>query len=488
MNQKHLFSSFVLVFVFVLAFLGHQQTASASEVKLTKQLNTNSNNNDLEWDHWHRSGKDVPFTTTNGDIVTEGFGLEAYYSDTYRTFASFYIGDYSYTTLDTTISLESDYTLGDLGETEVAIYADSQKIYTKHFTNKTKAQHIQVGIPANTKELDFYILQKKGTKGAHSIIFADPKLTNTLPKTPKSNVAALFDLSPSEVSYSSDIQTKLWSNDLTFENTKGTYIARAVAISPYYSDTKRSYAVYNISDFNYTTLETNISLDNAYRIGDLGETQVEIYADNQRIYTKKFTNKTGIQKLNVSIPKGTVNLKFFVLQHPGAQGHHRVILENPLLTNKNSSVKKTKTVSLRDIGIAESTSSSVYFGSWNGKNTFQLKNGQMVGRAYGFEPYYKDTNLVSAKFYVGDYSYKKFKTTFSVDKYFSTGSRGSATVQVYAGSKKIYAKKYTNSTKVQNVSIKLPKKTKYLTVKVIYKRGSNYATLPIIMDNPLLAN
>ena len=479
---KRFYSSVILSLLFIVALFAYQDKAYAATVNLTEDLETGHSSYDMNWGEWDRPN--IPFTLTNGEVSSNGFGIDPYYSSTTYSYADFFVGDYNNTTLDTTISLEKEYSKGDYGESEVIIYADHKKIYTKHFTNKTDVQHIKVGIPEDTQNLTFYVLNSKGSKGTHGLLFIDPKLTDELPSTPKDNSVALWNLdSFDESDY--DLHYKNW-DDTPFENVTGAFIARTIGLQAYYSSTTRMFVEYNIGDYSYTTLETKISLDQLYKIGDLGTSQVEIYADSQKIYTKKFTNKTGIQNVKVAIPKGTKYLSFYVLQKGGNQGKHRILIENPILTNAKPTVKKKKQQDLWSLGTSETTDYSVYKNKWD-SSAFEMNNGQMIARGYGFYPYYSSYNSVLAKFYIGDFSYKKFQTTFSIDKSEKSGSRGSTTVQVYAGTKQIYSKKFTNTTKIQKVNLTIPKKTKKLTVKTIHKRGKN-GTHAIVMDNPVLIN
>ena len=204
-----------------------------------------------------------------------------------------------------------------------------------------------------------------------------------------------------------------WSSSSSFVNTDGEHVTNGVGFSPYTSGTVRMTAQYSIQDYTYTTFKSKVSLDSKWITGDLGETQFVVYADNEKLYSKTFTNQTPAEELNLPIPSGTKNLTLYVLQKKGAQGNHRAFFGNPRLTNDLPASPSIDSTSLSDIGISEYLRYSVYTNSW-GSSVFQADSGELVARGYGFEPYTSGIVRINASFYIADYSYTTLETTVSL--------------------------------------------------------------------------
>jgi hypothetical protein len=453
-------------------------------LKLTRDFLSSSSDDGLYWDEWYDSES---FEDSNGKVIDEGFGFEPYHNDTSRMYAEFNIQDYNYTTLETTISLENKWRIGDLGKTEFVIYADNQKIFSKTFTNKTPAQQLKLPIPKGTAKLTFYVLMEKGKQGNHGAIFGYPRLTNSLPASPSVNKLSLVrDIGAAETS-NEGVFYQDWGYRGPFELTDGSLVPVAVAFEPYYSSTKRMYASFKVDDYNYSTLETQISLENGWRTGDLGKTEAIIYADNVKLYSKTFTNTTPIQNVKLSIPKGTKYITIYAVQEPGSQGNHGLIFVDPVLTNERSFLPVDRSLALADIGVSENSYDGVYYGKW-GESAFQMAEGNLVARGYGLSPYYNSTNETYATFYVGDYQYPTLETKISLDNKWRAGDRGNSVVYIYADDKLIYNKTFDNKTTTQNVITSIPSKTKYIKFRVRHLRGKSGLTHGVIFENPLLTN
>jgi hypothetical protein len=462
--------------------------ADENVLKLTSDLLSSSTDKDLYWDEWSDSES---FEDSNGMVIDEGFGFEPYYSDTSRMYAKFDIKDYNYTTLETTISLENKWRTGDLGKTEFVIYADNQKIFSKTFTNKTPPQQLKLPIPSGTSKLTFYVLMEKGSQGNHGAIFGYPRLTNALPPSPSVDKLSLVrNIGASETSDSREVYFWDWGNRGPFALTDGSLVSTAVAFEPYYNDTTRMYASFKVEDYinDYSTLETQISLENGWRTGDRGKTEAIIYADNVKLYSKTFTNTTPVQNVKLSLPKGTKYITFFAVQEHGSQGNHGLIFVDPVLTNERSFLPIDRSLALANIGTSEASDSrDVYYGKWN-SFAFQMAEGNLVARGYGLDPYYNSTNETYATFYVGDYRYPTLETKISLDNKWRTGDRGKSVVYIYADNKLIYNKTFDNKTPTQNVVAAIPSKTKYITFRVRHLRGKSGLTHSVIFENPLLTN
>lgn len=275
-------------------------------------------------------------------------------------------------------------------------------------------------------------------------------------------------------------------NGMSFEDTAGVMVSNGIGFEPYYNDTRWMYADFTIEGLSFTTLETTISLENAWSKGARGVTGVEIYADDKvKLYSKNFENSTTAQSVELAIPAGTKYLSFYVIVEPGSQGNHGIIFENPRLTNKLPQKEKSDTVSLASIG-RTGDSKDVYFGSWNG-GKMVLSNGQIVTRAYGFEPYYNDTVRTGTSFFIGDYNHSTLETTISINKDWALGDNGKSEAVIYADNVKLYTKTFTNSTEQKTVKLRIPKGTKYLHLYGLFEKGSQ-GNHGIIFDNPVLSN
>jgi hypothetical protein len=483
-----LFFAFLFSITYFIPSFTENAYAAGNMLKLTRDFLSSSSDDGLYWDEWYDSES---FEDSNGKVIDEGFGFEPYYSDTSRMYAEFNIQDYNYTTLETTISLENKWRIGDLGKTEFVIYADNQKIFSKTFTNKTPAQQLKLPIPKGTAKLTFYVLMEKGKQGNHGAIFGYPRLTNSLPVSPSVNKLSLVrGIGAAEISDYYDVYYQDWGFHGPFELTDGSLVPTAVAFEPYNSWAKRMYASFKVEDYtdDYSTLETQISLENGWRTGERGKTEAIIYADNVKLYSKTFTNTTPIQNVKLSIPKGTKYITFYAVQEPGSQGNHGLIFVDPVLTNERSFLPVDNSLALEDIGVAKmSDDDDVFYGKW-WESAFQMAEGNLVARGYGLSPYYNFSNETYATFYVGDYQYPTLETKISLDNKWRTGDRGKSVVYIYADDKLIYNKTFDNKTPTQNVIAAIPSKTTYITFKVKHLRGKSGLAHRVIIENPLLTN
>lgn len=474
------------VLVMIVALSGQSLPAKAdgNEVALTSQyVSSYSNNNDVYYDRWNSKNL---FEDTDGNIVERGIGFSPYYSSTYRMYTTFNVTDFNYSTLETKISLENGWRTGDKGTTAFIIYADNKKLYTKSFNNLTPAQDLKLQLPAGTRSITFYVVQEKGSQGGHGAIFGNPKLTNSLQPLPKSDNMALGDIGPSGYSDDDDWRFGGWSNG-AFRMADDTIVARGYGFHPYYSSTYKMFMTFTISDYTYTTLETNVSLEKGWAKGDRGKSQVVVYANNKLLYSKTFTNQTPVQSLKLPIPKGTVSLTLAVVQAKGSQGNHGVIFENPLLTNALPASSAVDSVALSDIGLASySDDDDVHLNGW-GSSPFEKSDGTLVARGYGLDAYYSFTTDMYSSVYVGDYNYNALETNVSIDNKWRTGDFGKTTVMIYADGKVIYKREFTNGTPAQHVLARIPAGTKYVKFRVVQNKGSK-GSHGVIFENPVLLN
>ncbi|QHW33869.1 hypothetical protein GZH47_25775 [Paenibacillus rhizovicinus] len=133
-----------------------------------------SDDDDVHYGGWGSS----PFEKSDGTLVARGYGLDAYYSSTTDMYGNFFIGDYNYNALETNVSIDNKWRTGDFGKSIIVIYADGKTIYKREFSNATPVQHVLARIPSGTKYLKMRVVQSRGSKGSHAVIFENPVLLN----------------------------------------------------------------------------------------------------------------------------------------------------------------------------------------------------------------------------------------------------------------------------------------------------------------------
>lgn len=344
-----------------------QKKAASDVVSLYQDLSPTqlSNKNDFAEGQWGRD----PFQLTDGTNSSNAYGFKPYSSyDHDRMYARFYIGDYSHSTLEATVSLDKSSSKGDRGQSEFVIYADDVKIYTKTFKNSTSQQNIKIALPKGTKNLTFYAVLKSGKQGSHSLVFDNARLTKALNALPVDKSISVVDLGNSSSSNDNEVYHYDWDS-LPFQLSEGPLVAKGIGLktnSSYYY--KPIWSKFYIGDYKHPSLETKISLDARWKSGDRGTTNVSIWADTKVIYQTKMSNTTKTKNVILSIPKGTKYLKFGSSNPKGSKGHS-VIFEDPKLTER----PQPPTVS----GKIHNTT-TVIKGKAKAKTTVQVKVGSKV--------------------------------------------------------------------------------------------------------------
>lgn len=449
-----------------------------------------SDQDDVHWNSWD---EDSMFNLTNGKTSAKGIGFEPYtYSDEPdRMHTEFYIEEYDYTTFEATVSLEKSWTTGDKGITEAVIYADSKKIFSKTFHNTSEPVNVKAAIPAGTTSLTLYAVQQKGSQGNHGLIYDNPRLTNSLDKTQKLDQIGLYTIGTANFSDSDDAYYGKWSKD-PFQMKEENLVAVGYGFEPYrYSNhPDRMYREFSIKDCSYTTLKTTISIDAKWDMGDLGVSQAVIYADDKRIYSKKFTNTSPSEDVQIQIPEGTDNLTLYVIQDAGSQGNHGVIFENPVLTNSLPAIQQDDFAALFSLGTAKTSySGDVHYGVWDFDRPMAI-NGELIANGYGFEPssnWRSNPDNMYADFYIGDYSYSKFKTTIALDSKHTEGDRGSMTAYVLADGAVLYQDTFDKSNMRKDIELPIPAGTEYLQIKASTE-SDNDGNRAIIFSDSILTD
>lgn len=479
---KKIYSFFIGFMLFMLVLSQLPQSAEAAiEIPLTNSLLTSYSKYEVYFDKWDSK---TQFENTDGEIVSSGIGFEPDYSNTSVMYAIFDVKDYNFTTFESKISLDKKWIVGDRGKTQVVVYADDNKLYEQQFSNLTSVQNLKLAVPDNTGNIKLFVVMDEGSQGNHRMIFENPRLTNSLPQKDEIDSLALTSIGASNYS-KYEYYVNNWSS-IPFENSRGNLYARGIGFEPDYSNTSRMYAQYYIKDYDYTTLQTQISLDNKWRSGDRGKSEVLIYADDTKIYSTTFTNTTDVKDVKIAIPKDTEYITFYALVERGSQGNHAIVIENPLLTRELPQSPKSDIESLIKNGAAEYSKYETYTNFWNG-SPFHMSEGNLIARGVGFEPDYSNTKRMSAKYYIGDYNYDTLKANVSLDKKWSSGDRGSSSVSIYADDSLLYKKDFINSSKTDILTLNIPKGTTYVTfvVDIVRGTGGNHG---VIIDDPILLN
>ena len=477
---------FTVVFVIALLFLlgGVPSVEAANSQSLGSQHITGQSSS---YDIYHSSwGRNTPFFDSDGKTVTEGIGLRQYSRSRSRVYASFKVDDYSYSTFETTVSLDNNYRVGARGKTEVVVYADNKLLYTETFTNTTPKRNLQLALPSNTKNITVFAIFKSGSQGTHRVILEKPRLTNSQSSISADETRRLSSIGVSTASSSYD-----WSfganGGTPFEMQDGRLLARGYQLRRYSSNRARTYIGFPVSDYTYPMLETSISLDPNYASGDRGKTEVVVYADGYKLYTKTFTNNSPEEDLQLLIPKGTQTIYFYALFQPGSQGTHRVNIDNPTLTNSETYMDEANVLSLQSIGIARTSSSYDVNGRSWGSRPFELNDGRLSARGYGLRQYSRNRTNLFSTFYIGDQNYPTFETTISPDSRYTSGDRGSTKVQILADNEVLFEKNVQNNTQPEKINVDIPSGSEFLMLRAIVNPGSN-GSHRIIFDDPVLSD
>ncbi|QSS99797.1 Ig-like domain-containing protein [Pontibacillus sp. ALD_SL1] len=306
-----------------------------------------------------------------------------------------------------------------------------------------------------------------------------------------SNSVLLNSSLESKVSDSDDVFYNGWSNEEPFELVNGKSSTNGIGFEPstYSNSDERMYAEYYIQEQDFTTFEATISLDQSMTTGDNGVTEAVIYADDEKIYSKTFTNTSGVETIKLPVAKGTNSITLYAIQDAGTQGNHALIYDNARLTNSLASTVKKDQLSLATIGIAESSDSDdTHYGVWYNA-PFQKSDGSLLARGYGIEPsaYSSNKDRMYSSFYIEDYSYTTLETTISIDKKWSQGDLGKTQAIIYADNKEIYSAQFKNTTSSKDVKVQIPKDTNYLYFYVVQDEGEQ-GNHGVLFENPLLTN
>lgn len=437
-------------------FLPIKASAATSSVRLSS-LSPDSDDS-FYTSYWN----DEKFTDVYGKTVNDGVGL---HDDS--AYATYNVAGKGYSSFQGKVTLDSRYVNGDYGKSVIGFYADDRLLYEKPLAKSSGVASVNVKLPKNIKDFSIVVKEKSGSKGQHFIVVQDGQFIKggsylSVPYSSYSSLVTIGD-SSSERYHSTDSY-----NDL--EDINGNLITNGFSLDTSYNTGGLSYSTFSIEGNGYNTLETSISLDARYVNGDWGKSVVGIYADDYLLYEKEFTSKTSIQKVKVSIPKGTHHLTLLVNQINGAKGTQAVTFSQPVVSKVGSSYKSVpytalpSTIGANDSNRAWETNLSQFGG------IIRFSNGTLGTSGLIFESDYYGSAYTT--YNLSDAGVNYFKAKLALDSVYLQGDYGSSTIQLLADNRVLYSKALTRSTCIVNVGVQIPSKTQEFKILVKQKKGA----------------
>ncbi|PGN66487.1 hypothetical protein CN978_11185 [Priestia megaterium] len=437
-------------------FLPIKASTATSSVRLSS-LSPDSDDS-FYTSYWN----DEKFTDVYGKTVNDGVGL---HDDS--AYATYNVAGKGYSSFQGKVTLDSRYVNGDYGKSVIGFYADDRLLYEKPLAKSSGVASVNVKLPKNIKDFSIVVKEKSGSKGQHFIVVQDGQFIKggsylSVPYSSYSSLVTIGD-SSSERYHSTDSY-----NDL--EDINGNLITNGFSLDTSYNTGGLSYSTFSIEGNGYNTLETSISLDARYVNGDWGKSVVGIYADDYLLYEKEFTSKTSIQKVKVSIPKGTHHLTLLVNQINGAKGTQAVTFSQPVVSKVGSSYKSVpytalpSTIGANDSNRAWETNLSQFGG------IIRFSNGTLGTSGLIFESDYEGDAY--ATYNLSDAGVNYFKAKLALDSAHLQGDYGSSTIQLLADNRVLYSKALTKSTGILNVGVQIPSKTQEFKIVVKQKEGA----------------
>lgn len=448
----------LLIFSVFLGSVGFSKSVMANSEILLTDLDPSSTSYYFEENKW---GSTSNFADAFGNIVGNGIGL--YNNGGAASHATYNIDGMGYKSFQATLTLDSKWLTGDFGKMAIGIYADDILLYEKQMP-KDKVLPINLKLPENTKELQFVGKQIQGAKGEQRLVIANGKLSTSgdFLKASKSTTS-LMTIGSQEDSYY--FSSGNWRSTQAYQDIKGNIIPYGIGL--YNRGGGRGYASFNIDQLGFNILETKITLDSKWTVGDFGKTAVGIYADDILIYEKQLTAKTAVQTVKVNIPKDTKNIKLVTQQIQGARGEQGVVFIDPIVKKTTDPIKKVnKTVSVNTVGAIDS--SYYFYKDTFSSSSFQDVNGNIVtsgialSTSGGGEGY--------AVYDIQNMGFNAFKAKISLDSKYILGNYGKSSIYIYGDNKLLYSKALSKSKGIANVTVRFPSKTK--NVKILVKQES----------------
>lgn len=460
MNKQVLKIMIAVIFFFTLAAYGNFLPSEASAATSSVRLSSLSPDSDHSFytSYWN----DEKFTDVYGKTVNDGVGL---HDDS--AYATYNVAGKGYSSFQGKVTLDSRYVNGDYGKSVVGFYADDRLLYEKPLAKSSGVVSVNVKLPKNIKDFSIVVKEKSGSKGQHFIVVQDGQFIKggsylSVPYSSYSSLVTIGD-SRSERYNSTDSYHDL-------EDINGNLITNGFSLDTSYNTGGLSYSTFSIEGNDYNTLETSISLDARYVNGDWGKSIVGIYADDYLLYEKEFTSKTSIQKVKVSIPKGTNHLTLLVNQINGAKGTQAVTFSQPVVSKVGSSYKSVPYTALPST-IGDNASN----GTWETNlshfgGTIRFSNGTLATSGLIFESNYGGDAYTT--YNLSDAGVNYFKAKLALDSAYLQGDYGSSTIQLLADNRVLYSKALTRSTGIVNVGVQIPSKTQEFKILVKQKEGA----------------
>ncbi|MFY2249317.1 NPCBM/NEW2 domain-containing protein [Priestia megaterium] len=461
MNKQVFKTMIAVIFFFTLAaygnFLPSEVSAATSSVRLSP-LSPDSDHS-FYTSYWN----DEKFTDVYGKKVNDGVG---FHDDS--AYATYNVAGKGYSSFQGKVTLDSRYVNGDYGKSVIGFYADDRLLYEKPLSKSSGVVNVNVKLPKNAKDFSIIVKEKSGSKGQHFVVVQDGIFTKdgSYLSISDSSYSSLLTVGVSKSSNYNDTDSYY-----DFQDINGNLITKGFSLSlPSYQD-GLAYSKFNISGNEYNTLETSISLDSKYINGDYGKSVVGIYADDYLLYEKEFTSKTSIQKVKVSIPKGTENITLLAHQIKGAKGTQAVTFSQPVVSKVGSSYKTVPYTALPST-IGDNTSS----GAWESNlsdfgRIIRYSNGTLGTSGLVFEYIYSGGGDAYATYNLSDVGVNYFKAKLSLDSAYLQGDYGSSTIQLLADNRVLYSKALTRSTGIVNIGVQIPSKTQEFKILVKQKEG-----------------
>jgi len=461
MNKQTLKIMIAVIFFFTLAtysnFLPSEASAATSSVRLSS-LSPDSEEG-FYTSYW---SEDEKFTDVYGKTVNDGLG---FYGD--YPYATYNVSGKGYSSFQGKVTLDSRYVNGDYGKSVIGFYGDDRLLYEKPLSKSSGIVNVDVKLPKNTKDFSIIVREKEGSKGQHFVVVQDGKFIKggAYLSVPDSSYSSLVTVGDANSSSYLDTDS---SHEL--QDINGNLISKGFSLSTDYYDSGLSYSTFSIGDNGYNTLETSISLDSRYVNGDYGKSMVGIYADDYLLYEKEFTSKTPIQKVKVSIPKGTQNITLLTNQIRGAKGYQSVTFNQPAVSKVGSSYKSVPYTALPST-IGDNASNGVrendlsHFGG-----IIRYSNGTLGTSGLIFESNYEGDAY--ATYNLSDAGVNYFKAKLALDSAHLQGDYGSSTIQLLADNRVLYSKALTKSTGILNVGVQIPAKAQEFKILVKQKEGA----------------
>ncbi|KRE10458.1 hypothetical protein ASE46_02520 [Bacillus sp. Root239] len=437
-------------------FLPIKASAATSSVRLS------SLSPDSERGFYTSYWSNEKFTDVYGNTVNDGLG---FYDG--APYASYDVAGKGYSSFQGKVTLDSRDVNGDYGKSIVGFYADDQLLYEKPLSKSSGVANVDIKLPKNTKNFFIILKEDSGSKGKHFIVIQDGKFVKggsylSIPYSSYSSLVTIGD-SSSERYQSTDSYNNI-------QDINGNLITKGFSLDTSGNVGGLSYSRFSIGGNGYNTLETSISLDARYINGDWGKSVVGIYADDYLLYEKEFTSKTSIQKVKVSIPKGTQYLTFVVNQIKGAKGTQAVTFSQPVVSKAGSSYTSVPYTALPST-IGDNASN----GAWETNlshfgGIIRFSNGTLATSGLIFESNYGGDAYTT--YNLSDAGVNYFKAKLALDSAYLQGDYGSSTIQLLADNRVLYSKALTRSTGIVNVGVQIPSKTQEFKILVKQKKGA----------------